>query len=231
MPPEEGRRMAGNEESSPDLPRTLEALPLFPLPGTVFFPGTLLPLHVFEPRYVQMTEDVLDGDRLMAVVLIQGEDARGDPPIYPVAGLGRVVHHEKLPDGRYHILLQGIARVRLVEELDGEGRKYRRAHAQVLPCEPGEPERVESELGTLRACYAQALDHCAVAREHLGDLPSRIEQPGVLADVICATVMENACTRQAALEDPSVVGRLQRASEALAEMLLGDMPTDDANLQ
>jgi Lon protease-like protein len=140
-----------------------------------------------------------------------------------VAGLGRVVHHERLPDGRFHILLQGLARVELLDELPAADRLYRRASARVLQEPPPEESAVERELRTLRACYAKVLDSCPRAREELGELTSRIGDPGVLADVICASVLEDPHTRQAALEDHSVVGRLRKANDALATLLLGNM--------
>ena len=80
--------------------RALDDLPIFPLPGTVFFPHTLLPLHIFEPRYRQMTQDVIDGHKHMAVVLLdpptrtaQGAALRESPVVHTaaVAGLGRLV--------------------------------------------------------------------------------------------------------------------------------------------
>lgn len=210
-----------------ELDERLEALPLFPLPGTVFFPHTLLPLHVFEPRYRQMTEHVLTGDGLMAVVLQKHDDERGDlGDLHPTAGLGRVVHHERLPDGRFHILLQGIARVSLVAELPMDGRLYRRARARIQSTPPYDERDVQRELATLKACYAQVLDACPSARERLGDLTRRVVNPGVLADVVCASVLDDPATRQAALEDTCVVGRLQKANEALATLLLGNLPAD-----
>jgi Lon protease-like protein len=95
-------------------------LPLFPLPETVFFPHTLLPLHIFEPRYRAMVADCLAGEKRMVVVrLLPGweQDYYGRPPIHTVAGVGEVVEVERLPDGRYNILLKGFARVLIEEEL------------------------------------------------------------------------------------------------------------------
>ena len=80
------RRRAGDG----DLERALEALPIFPLPGTVFFPHTLLPLHVFEPRYRQLTEDVLASHNHIAVVRADDARAHADVPgVARVAGIGR----------------------------------------------------------------------------------------------------------------------------------------------
>ncbi len=219
--------MPEQDGAARELDERLEALPLFPLPGTVFFPHTLLPLHVFEPRYRQMTEHVLAGDGLMAVVLQRdGDEERGLLDLYRTAGLGRVVHHERLPDGRFHILLQGVARVALLEELPRDGVSYRRARARVVSTPAYDEAEMERELSTLKACYAQVMDQCPLARERLGDLTRRVAHPGVLADVVCASVLEDPCTRQAALEDTCVVGRLKKANDALATLLLGNLPSD-----
>src|SRR5215470_7185187 len=97
----------------------LAALPIFPLPNCVLLPGGLLPLHVFEPRYRELTRDCLAGQRLMAVARLQpGHEAAyfGRPPVHDLAGLGRIICSDELADGRFHILLRGIGRVRIVEE-------------------------------------------------------------------------------------------------------------------
>jgi ATP-dependent Lon protease len=105
----------------------IEELPLFPLPKVVFFPGALLPLHVFEPRYRVMTERALETTRQLAVVMITNNemDENGHPQIASIAGVGEIVHHVPLDDGRHQIVLLGRARVQL-EELPFEP-PYRRA--------------------------------------------------------------------------------------------------------
>src|SRR5262249_58348054 len=81
---------------------------LFPLPNLVLFPHVMQPLHIFEPRYRQMTADTLASDRLIALALLRPgweADYEGKPDLYPVACLGKVVADQKLEDGRYNILL------------------------------------------------------------------------------------------------------------------------------
>src|SRR5262245_58102592 len=90
---------------------------LFPLPNMVLFPHVVQPLHVFEPRYRQMTADALAGDRLIAIVLLKpGWEAEyeGRPTLYPVACLGRVVADQLLPDGRYNLLVRGLSRMKVL---------------------------------------------------------------------------------------------------------------------
>ena len=86
----------------------LEALPIFPLPQTVLFPGALLPLHVFEPRYRTMVKDCLSTHKALAVALIretEERDVHRHPLIERVAGVGVIIDHVELPDGRYNILV------------------------------------------------------------------------------------------------------------------------------
>ncbi len=88
--------------------------PVFPLPDTVFFPKTLLPLHVFEPRYRLMIADAIRGNQPLCVALLKPgweADYEGSPEVHPVACVGNIVMHEDLGDGRFNIVLQGVERV------------------------------------------------------------------------------------------------------------------------
>jgi uncharacterized protein len=84
-------------------------LPLFPLPNTVFFPRTTLPLHIFEPRYRRMLHDVQEGNGLLVVAMARGEQ------FHRVATVGRLASVEALEDGRSNIELSGLYRVRIEE--------------------------------------------------------------------------------------------------------------------
>ncbi len=109
-------------------------VPIFPLPNLVFFPGTVVPLHIFEPRYLQMIQDVLAGEGVLALTLLKpGWEAHdGDnPPIHTVGCAGRLLEVTNLPEGRFNIRLAGLARVRL-DEYEAH-RPYRMARADLLP--------------------------------------------------------------------------------------------------
>jgi Lon protease-like protein len=113
------------------LPATI---PIFPLPNVVLFPGVFLPLHIFEPRYRAMVGEAIKGDRMIGMTLLKpGWEGDYDrrPAIYPVGCAGLISHVDKLADGRYNIVLQGIEKFRIVrEERDGD---YRRAEVLALP--------------------------------------------------------------------------------------------------
>src|SRR5437773_7205568 len=114
-----------------------DLLPLFPLPNVVLFPNVFLPLHIFEPRYRAMTADALASDRLIGMVLLRPgweRDYEGRPPVYSIGCSGVITHAERLQDGRYHLVLRGLDRFRIVRE-DHE-RSYRRAVVEPQPEPP-----------------------------------------------------------------------------------------------
>jgi uncharacterized protein len=108
--------------------------PLFPLPDVVHFPHLLLPLHIFEPRYREMTADALAGDRLIAMALLKPGcmTTEGSPAIHDVVCLGRVTADQQTEDGRYYLVLQGLSRARIVREEDDD-QSYRVARLDLLP--------------------------------------------------------------------------------------------------
>src|SRR3954466_8867822 len=111
------------------------AAPLFPLPNVVLFPRAVLPLHIFEERYLAMTADALRGDRLIAMALLKSgweRDYYSKPPIEPVVCVGQILTHEQLPDGKYNVLLQGVARARIIRETKNPDRLYRMAEVEPL---------------------------------------------------------------------------------------------------
>jgi uncharacterized protein len=107
--------------------------PLFPLPDVVHFPHLLLPLHIFEPRYREMTADALAGDRLIAMALLKPgwTTTEGSPAIHETVCLGRITADQQTEDGRYYLVLQGLSRARIVREED-EGA-YRVAQLELQP--------------------------------------------------------------------------------------------------
>jgi Lon protease-like protein len=127
--------MHPTSESIADLQDFSGAGPLFPLPSVALFPHATLPLHVFEPRYRALTADALAGERLIAMATLQpGWETAYETKsaaIHPVVCLGRVTLDERLPDGRYLLLLRGLCRARIVTEFDTR-LPYRTASLQVL---------------------------------------------------------------------------------------------------
>lgn len=106
---------------------------LFPLPSTVFYPSTLLPLHVFEPRYRQMVIDALESHRLIGMVLLRPgwEENYFDKPVVATVGCaGKIETTQSLPDGKFNIILKGLSRFRIVREAGS--KPYRLAEVDFL---------------------------------------------------------------------------------------------------
>lgn len=121
---------------------------LFPLPNLVFFPHALQPLHVFEPRYRQLTADALCSDRLIAPVLLHsGWEKKYDlrPDVHAVACVGRIVADQLMPDGRSFLLLRGLSRARIIEEIPTD-KLYRTARVELIGDQGGTPVDLLMEL-------------------------------------------------------------------------------------
>lgn len=122
-------------QGGPVAPTELPAsIPIFPLPDVSLFPNSAQPFHIFEARYRQMVADALAGDSIIGMVTLQPgfeSDYEGRPPVYAVGCAGRIVASERLEDGRYNIVLEGIAKFRILGE--DESRSYRLADVEALP--------------------------------------------------------------------------------------------------
>lgn len=98
--------------------RLPELLPIFPLGDALLLPGCRLPLTIFEPRYLQMVEDALSGDRLIGMIQPVGEESEDhDPPIEQVGCAGRIASMKEVDDGRYQVHLIGISRFEVAREI------------------------------------------------------------------------------------------------------------------
>lgn len=116
--------------------RFQETLPLFPLAEVVLFPHVRVPLHVFEPRYRELTRDALAGDRRIGMIAVRPghlHEMAGDPPLYAIGCAGVIQQVARRDDGRFDLVLQGTHRFRIVEELPRRGgRAYRVARVEPL---------------------------------------------------------------------------------------------------
>jgi ATP-dependent Lon protease len=176
-----------------------------------------MPLHVFEPRYRQMTKDALDTHRIIVVtqILPGGEGPTGQPPIARVAGAGAIVEAHELPDGRFNLLLEGRARVHLTELPFVP--PYRRARGEILEDRVVEIPDVDQHsliaVANAFAAHVQSRDP-SFSFSLAPSLP-----PGRIADLCAHHLILDAKERQAILEclDPAV--RVRMVSESLALQL------------
>jgi len=120
-------------EAWPPAESPVDPVPVFPLAGVFLFPGTIMPLHIYEARYRQMIEDLLDKQGLLIISAIQvGHEAEAleSPPFYEIGGLGEIVGHNHLEDGRFLVTLHGKKRVRL-REVESD-KMYRLVEYEVI---------------------------------------------------------------------------------------------------
>ena len=199
-------------------------IPIFPLPNVVFFPHTLLPLHIFEPRYRQMLADCLAGDRRLAVVLLRpGWEAEyyGRPAVYSVAGTGEIVASERLPDGRSNILLKGLGRIMIEGEVPSP-KPYRIARAswldEVYPS--GGEDELESQVDHLRRLCGDLLGALPEPVPAFLEILTQRDSPSVFVDRVSSLVVPEPEERQHLLELTDVQ---QRIAEVIAvlEALVG----------
>ena len=98
------------------LPKTIS---IFPLSNFIFFPQTTVPLNVFEPRYIQMVDDAMKGDRIIGMVQPKKSN-QTIPILYNIGCAGKIISFNETEDGRYLIVLDGISRFKILEELNND---------------------------------------------------------------------------------------------------------------
>lgn len=193
---------------------------LFPLPNLVMFPHVVLPLHIFEPRYRQMTEHALSSDRLITMIQISppplGKQWTEPVPLEAVGCLGRIIRHERLPDGRFNFLLLGLKRVSLLREVS-TGMLYRSAAVEFLedvaPLAPDRPRR-ENLVELFRRHHERFQDLDPDLAELLGkDVPL-----SVLADIMVHTLPLPAAFKQCLLAEASVDARVDKLDAVLKQV-------------
>lgn len=200
----------------PLLPR----LPIFPLPAAQLFPRTLLPLHVFEPRYRALVRDALAGERLVGIPMLEPgyeADYGGRPAVRPICGVGQIVQSHLHPDGRYDLLLRGLGRVRIVEELP-PAELYRLVRAERLD-EPPPGRPLAADLSALVALCDRLATVLPSGSETLRELVRQESEPGAVCDVVASALLTEPGDRQRLLETLDVATRLERLCDAVVTLL------------
>jgi len=195
-----------------------DLLPIFPLPNVVLFPNVFLPLHIFEARYREMVADALKSDRLIGMVLLRPgwqRDYEGRPPVYPIGCSGVITHVDRLPDGRYNIVLRGMQRFRVLE---GDARlSYRRARIEQLPestCCAEDAAAIRTQRSKLDTLLAPAVERS------FADIAGEAKIPAAMGDEDLVNALAQyldlePLEKQALLEQRSLRSR----AESLVELL------------
>ncbi len=195
------------------------AVPLFPLPSVSLFPNVMLPLHVFEPRYRAMIDDVLKSHRTIAMAVLQdGWELSYESkkcPVHKMVCLGEIVADEQLDDGRYFLLVQGLCRAELDYEIESD-RPYRVGHIRVCkdiyPTEPViDRDHRQQELVHY---FKQIFDDLDLDSSLIAALESGVPL-GELCDVIAHAVRPDAEIAKRLLEQADVDQRSDLVLELL----------------
>ncbi len=205
---------------TPEPPQSLEeaceALPVFPLPSAVLMPETLLPLHVFEPRYQALVAHCMNGDRRLGIATLKPgfqEDYEGQPACHPEIGIGEIVRLETFPDGRSNLVLKFVGAALIQEELPLT-EPFRRFRCRLLypKGDPGE------HAGTIRSLLMQwALSHPDTSPEveRLLALPA-----SAMVDQLAGQVFELPSERRRYLAETNLDARGRDVESRLSEMML-----------
>ena len=200
--------------------RAMPHLPIFPLPGAVLLPHALVPLHIFEPRYRKMTRDCEQGLKVLALAHIPDESAAAQKPprVMPIVGVGVLMRVDPLLDGRFNIVLRGVTRARIVEELPS-GEPYRLVRAE--PLSPRAPSRAVEQMADSLKRLVLALSAARPSEETqaLAQLATRAQDPGDLADLVAGALLAAPRERQTVLEAVEIPQRLELATQAAAAVL------------
>lgn len=207
----------------------LDTIPLFPLPNAVLFPHTTMRLHIFEPRYREMTERVLKDELPLAIGLLDATGELGDnrqPGVHPVVGVGQVTHHKRLQDGRFLIQVTGRTRLRVVEEVEVE-TPYRQIRGQALKDQVRRLDHARRLLGTIQNCLFKVHSENDDVVEVISNVFQVYDEPGVIADVLGAIIFSDTRNRQKLLAEVDVVARLEKLRGRLAEMMIAAFDLSD----
>lgn len=207
------------------LRKALAALKVFPLHGVAVLPGTPAPFHIFEPRYRALVADALEGDRILAVPGLFGpSDALAmRPPLRAICGAGIIEEVERHEDGRSDIVVRGVARVRLLEELPATKlyREFRaelvedvlpRAGAAALAPQLSALRRLVYDLSTRLPSESGALQ--------LAEAAAQMKDPSAIVDLVAAAAVSEPDVRQRILEEADVARRLELVMGEVAGVVL-----------
>ena len=203
---------------------------LFPLPNVVLFPGVIQPLHIFEPRYCDMLEDALQGDRLIAMgLLVPGWEAcyEGRPQVAPMVCVGKIISHSTKGDRRHNILLAGISRATISEELPPT-KSFRSAMVELVNDDydlKTAPQRAELRR-RIAAAFRDLVPASVTANEQFEELLSDRISLGMLTDVVAYTIDLDLQLKQQLLSEPNVDSRAARLLDALTALQQNESGSD-----
>lgn len=204
----------------------LDAMPVFVLGDAVLMPGEVMALHVFEPRYRALLAWSLANHRHFAVGTLAraGGDVATGPALEDLVGVGRIVQHQVMPDGRANLLLMEVATAEVLDEVSDPEEPFRRLRLRSLAARAEQPPEVDDGLRALGAMAVGALG-LPIEPGTLDDLRGR-----AWLDAMARLFLRSADARLGYLRDPDEASRCARVEGALADVLAhaGGADTFDA---
>jgi Lon protease-like protein len=195
-----------------------ETLPIFPL-GVVLFPGTTLPLHLFEPRYRQLLADVRAGSSRFGILTGMPDVAERDLPPGRIGCVAEVTEVEMLPDGRSNILVAGRERFAL-EAFVAHDAPYHVADVTfVADAASGSPVALAVAADEVAANFRRVVQAVHMLNDNDGPLPTLPDAPAQLAWSIAAMIDLDVEQKYQLLADPSPAARLARVDAVLRKVL------------
>ena len=210
--------------------RDLAELSIFPLPNVALFPGAVLPLHVFEPRYREMIREALDSRKVLAVARLKPgfeRDYEGRPPVFEVCGAGAIESHSERDNGRFDIALRGLSRVRIVKELPPR-RAFRQVQAELLREAVPAPALVAAWQTKLGALWVQLAPHLPQPVRDLKALTRGADDPSAYADRLAAALVADPEASQQLLEEADPAERLRLLTARVQELVDAFSPRTQA---
>ncbi len=203
-------------EAGRELP---DALPILPLRDMVTYPGTLTPVAVGQERSIKLIDDVLSGNRTLAMVASKDPELErpGPESIERVGVAGVVARMLKVPDGTIRILVQGTARVRLGRFLATD--PYLVAQVEEIPDEVEPSPELRALTANVQRSFSEIIDAIPYLPEELQLAVTNVEDPSALAHLIAGALRIPTPEKQELLEEVNVSARLRRLSEILAREL------------
>jgi Lon protease-like protein len=212
-----------------DLP---QVIPVFPLDGALLLPGGELPLQIFEPRYLNMVDDVMAGDRVIGMIQTKGGD-RSRPMLAGVGCVGRITSYAETADGRYLITLTGLCRFRAGEEI-AIRTPYRQVRATYEPFEEdlAETDEREEAPAAVRDRFAKALKRYLNHRDLDIDWETATTAPlEPLVNSLAMGLPFEPAEKQALLEAPGLADRFDALTTLLEIDCLDDDDDDSPPMQ
>lgn len=202
-----------------------QVIPIFPLPGSILLSRGQLPLNIFEPRYLNMIDDAMAGDRLIGMIQPIGQ-AGEKPPLTRVGCAGKITSFAETSDGRYLITLTGICRFGVVNELQVK-TPYRQVRADFTPFEADLSQALQDIPEFSRDGFLQALRPYLQHRGLQVDWSvADVAPPEALINSLAMALPFDPREKQALLEAPTLTARAE-ALTALLHIDASDIDPDD----